>query len=235
MKRFYKLVSVHTEVDGFSVLLDGKPVRTPLRNILRVKTQALAQAIMQEWADQREKIEPETMPLTQIAATKIDRVAAERAAMEKMVLQYLDTDLLCYRTAQPPELAERQGALWDPWLTWFEQEFGVTLLTTNALAALKQPKAAHEGVRKYVQSLDDDHFTILQLVTGLSGSLILALGAVEGTGAEMLFDSMRVEERYKAELYNEEKYGPDPAQEKKDKAAIRDLQAAEFYLSALKI
>ncbi len=233
MKRFYKTVTTRAEKGGVSILLDGKQVKTPARNILLLKNQALADIAMQEWAAQKETIVPDSMPLTQIASTKIDRIAAERPVMTKMVLEYLDTDLVCYRAAHPPQLVERQGAIWDPWLTWFEQEFGVMLLTTNALVALKQPAAAHIAVKKYVTALDDDRFTILQMVTAMAGSIVLAIGFLEGTQADMLMNSMRVDENYKAELYNEEKYGPDPAQEKKDRAALRDLQAAEKFLALL--
>ncbi len=232
MKRFYKVVSTRTENGGFSILLDGKPVKTPAKNLLILKNQPLADLVMQEWAAQKEHIVPDSMPLTQIASTKIDRIGAERASMTRTVLEFLDTDLVCYRTDQQP-LAERQGAIWDPWLTWFEQELGAQLLTTDTLVALKQPQKAHDAVKKYVEALDDDHFTILQMVTGMTGSIILAIGFVRDTSVEMLFHSARVEENYKAELYNEEKYGPDPAQEKKDRAALRDLEAAKKFLELL--
>lgn len=233
MKRFYKLVSTREERGGYAILLDGKPIKTPAKNSFLLDTPGLADAVMQEWAAQGDKIIPDTMPIMQIASTKIDRVGKERAAMEKTVLEYLDTDLVCYRTNQQP-LAERQGAIWDPWLTWFEQKFGVKLLTTEKLNALTQPEAAHKAVRDYVRALNDNHFTILQMVTAMTGSIVLAIGFVEGTSAEMLMDSARVDENYKAELYDEAKYGPDPAQEKKDKAFLRDLEAGQKFLELLK-
>ncbi len=233
MKRFYKLVSTREEKGGYAILLDSKPIKTPAKNSFLLDTQELADAVMQEWAAQGDKIIPDTMPIMQIASTKIDRVGEERAAMEKTVLEYLDTDLVCYRTSQQP-LAERQGAIWDPWLTWFEQKFGVKLFTTEKLNALTQPEAAHKAVHDYVAALDDNHFTILQMVTAMTGSIVLAIGFVEGTSAEMLINSARVDENYKAELYDEAKYGPDPAQEKKDKAFLRDLEAGQKFLELLK-
>jgi chaperone required for assembly of F1-ATPase len=234
MKRFYKIVTTRVERGGISILLDGKPVKTPARNLLLLQNQKLADAVMEEWAGQKHKIVPADMPLTQIASTRIDRIPHERDAMTQTIMEYLDTDLICYRTAQQ-SLAERQAALWDPWIMWFETRFRAKLLTTDTLEALYQPSAAHTAVRAFIAALDDEHFTILQMVTGMAGSIVLAIGFVEGTGAPVLLDSIRVDENYKAELYNEEKYGADPAQEKKDAAFLKDLQAAEKYLHLLKI
>ena len=42
MKRFYKKVTVANEAEGCGVLLDGKPVRTPLRKILLLPHEKLA-------------------------------------------------------------------------------------------------------------------------------------------------------------------------------------------------
>lgn len=233
MKRLYKVVSVREDAQGFSILLDRKPVHTPGKNPLSVTSKKLAEAVMAEWAAQKEHIIPDTMPLTQIASTCIDRIPHERAAMTEIIMEYLDTDLVCYRATQPPELVERQGAVWDPWLTWFEIHFGVLPLTTNALSVLRQPQQAHNALRKFITSLSDEQFTVLQMVTALSGSVIMAAGFMGGTDVEMMLYGMRVDQHYKAELYNEEKYGPDPAQEKKDKAVERDLEAARRFLNLI--
>lgn len=232
MKRFYTLVNVSNSNAGYEIHLDGKPVKTPLKTTLVTPHEMLANEIVREWSGQGEEIIPDTMPLTQTLSTRIDRVTHERQTMNEMVLKYFNTDLLCYRTDHPPELAEAQRLAWDPLLDWFANEFDYALETTTAIAALEHDQGAHDAVRNYVQGLDDDHFTVLQIVTGAAGSLILALAFVEKqiTAAE-IFAATHVEEDFKAKLYNEEKYGPDPAQEKKDKAMLADLNAAESYLN----
>lgn len=234
MKRFYKLVSTRAEAGGYAVLLDGKPVKTPGKNPLLLATEKLADAVQAEWAAQGDKIIPADMPLTQIASTCIDRVAAERPAMEKTVLEYLDTDLLCYRAEHPPELAAEQAKIWDPHLAWAARIFGAPFLTTTRLGALEQPEKIHAAARAFVKNLDNDRFTVFQLVTAAGGSFILAAALAEGaiTPGD-LFAAARVEEGFKARLYDEAKYGPDPAQEKKDAALERDLTAAALYISLL--
>ena len=67
MKRFYKQATVSPEEGGVAVLLDGRPVRTPGRNLLRVPTEELAEAIAGEWNGQGEQIDARAMPLTGLA------------------------------------------------------------------------------------------------------------------------------------------------------------------------
>ncbi len=235
MKRFYKLVSTKKELGGFGACLDGKPVKTPSGTLLLSPTENLADEIVKEWAAQEEIIVPDSMPLTQILTTKIDRISKERQAMSEAVIKYLDTDLLCYRTAEPPELAQMQQESWDPWLGWFEKKFGAALETTTDLAALEQKEDARKAVLDDIQSKTDDDFTVLQLVTSLSGSLVLALAFVEGAvTSEQVFDAAHVEEKHKAAIYNEDLHGPDPMEEKKQIAMKTDLAAAAKFLEFLK-
>ena len=48
MKRFYKDAAVVTSPEGFSVELDGKPIRTPKKSAFAVPGNAMAAAIADE-------------------------------------------------------------------------------------------------------------------------------------------------------------------------------------------
>ena len=234
MKRFYTIVSTAKANGGYHILLDDRPVKTKDGVFLCAGNEQIATRVMQEWAEQKEDIIPETMPFTQILNTKIDRVSKERDAMTASVLKYLDTDLLCYCAAEPEVLAKQQQEKWKPWLDWFEQDFGCVLKTTTSLIALTQSKKAHEAAASYVKTLNDDYFTILQLVTSVSGSLILAMALTHGAAsAQQIFEACFVEETFKDTLYNAEKYGADPAMEKIQKSALQDFQVAQDYIAML--
>ena len=45
MKRFYKETGTDAAEDGYRVVLDGRPVRTPAKSVLVVPTRALGEAI----------------------------------------------------------------------------------------------------------------------------------------------------------------------------------------------
>lgn len=234
MKRFYTLVSTHAVDEGFEIHLDGRPVKTPMKQTLHAPNEAVANALQAEWAGQGEEITPDDMPLTQILSTQIDRIGAERHTIETTLLKYLDTDLICYFTEHPPTLKTAQEDAWMPYLRWFETYFKTPLATTTDIKAITQAPAAHRAVKDYVSALDDAYFTVLQLIASLAGSITLAMAALEeGKSTADLFTAMRVEENFKAEIYNEDFYGPDPAQNEKDQATKTELDAALHYLSLL--
>jgi chaperone required for assembly of F1-ATPase len=234
MKRFYKTVSTAPEDDGFSIQLDGKPVRTPEHKILMAPTQKLADFVAMEWNAQVDVIDPETMPLTQILTTAIDCHEDSRALIEGEVLGYLDTDLLCYRAEEPPAVYDRQVQAWDPWLKWFEHASGNKLHTTAGLTALKQPQGAHDFAAKIVRHADLYHFMAIQMATAISGSLVLGMAFVDGAATpDQVFEAAQLEELYRNEIYNEEFYGKAPHQEKAHAGILRDLNALRVFLDSL--
>lgn len=234
MKKFYKSVSTAAQDGGWVVALDGKTVRTPGGLPLKAPAEDLATAIAQEWDAQDTDILPDTMPLTQLLVTALDRVEQERAAIQENLLSYLNTDLLCYRVSEPPELVQRESAARDPWLGWFERHFGEKLGTTTGLIALTHGARAHNLVEHEVRGLDLWSFNVLQVVTAATGSLVLALAFVRGPAEEAdLMRALYVEEDYKAAIYNEEFYGRAPQEEKNIKAVMRDLEAGRRFLEIM--
>ena len=234
MKKFYKLVSHRREGQGYHILLDERPVKAPSGNALYPPTEKLADEIVREWAAQEEEIIPDSMPLTQILTTRQDRVSVERAAMQAAVLKYLDTDLICYPAAEPEALAQAQEECWAPWRQWFEERFEGALNTTTGLGAITQSPEIHKDVSILVTELDDDVFTALQLVTSLSGSLVLALAFTEGAmQADDVLKAAFVEEDYQGQIYGADKYGEDPMLEKRRADMQRDLSATRLFLEGL--
>ncbi|MGO4838537.1 ATP12 family protein, partial [Rhizobiaceae sp. 2RAB30] len=76
-KRFYDKVDVREEPEGFAVLLDGKPVRTPGKAVLLLPTERAAKLVADEFSAQGETIDLVTMPVMRLANTAIDGVATD--------------------------------------------------------------------------------------------------------------------------------------------------------------
>ena len=92
MKRFWAGVSVVEGEDGFSVTLDGRPLKTPARVALMVPTRALAEAIAAEWAAVGERVDLRAMPFTGLANAAIDRADDQ---LEAGITRYAESDHLC--------------------------------------------------------------------------------------------------------------------------------------------
>lgn len=205
MKRFYQDVSVARDEGGFAVLLDGKPVKTPARNPLRLPTQALAAAIAAEWAGQGDEISALAMPLLRLANTVIDGVMVNRADVVGAILRFADNDLLCYRAHQPPELAARQREGWDPWLDWARQRFGAHLRVVDGLTHADQSPDALLALRQAVEEYDAFTLAGLHVIASVTGSLVLALALVEGrVTPARAFQLSRIDEDYQASKWGED-------------------------------
>ncbi len=233
-KRFYNLVHTDPLQDGFGIFLDGRPVRTRMGNVLCAPNRSIADEIVREWSAQTDEILPDTMPFTQILNTRIDRVAAGRKAMTEAILKYLDTDLICYPAPDPEELRDLQKKEWSRFTEWFAGAFGHPLSVTTALRAVAQPESVKNSVRNRVEALDDDTFTILQWVTAIAGSIVMALSFTEGAfGANDIVSARFVEEDYKERLYNADVHGRDPMLETVRRQMEIDLAAAQRYIAFL--
>ena len=184
-KRFYKSAQAgEGGDDGFLVLLDGKPVRTPARNPLAAPTRTLAQAIAREWDAQVAIVDPTTMPLTRLANAIIDGVGERHAAVAAEIVQYLGSDLLCYRADVPEGLVAQQSQVWDPVLAWARDDLGARFVLAEGVVHVAQPREAIEAARRVIPADANDVKEIWRLgalssIVTLTGSALLALALSE--------------------------------------------------------
>jgi chaperone required for assembly of F1-ATPase len=204
-KRFYKRAETTPLDDAYGVALDGRAVRTPAGGELRVPNQSLADAVCAEWQVQGEKIEPNTMPLMQLACTAIDRVMPNRAAIITEIAGYAGSDLLCYRSEGPDELVERQAQTWQPLLDWSQATFAAPLETATGIIHVTQPAKSLEAFHDVLAALDDWQLTATAQMTQIMGSLVLALAVTH--------HHLEWEDAFKAsvldELFQAERWGED--------------------------
>ncbi len=222
MKRFYSAVAVATTADGSVVTLDGRAVRTPVGQLLCVANPRLAEAMADEWQAQRERIEPRSMPLTQLVSTAIDRVAVHRPAIIQELVNYGATDLLCYRAELPRDLAEHQERVWQPVVDWAAVDLGAELVVTAGILHMAQPAATVARLRALIERYDDLPLTALQSIVAATGSLLLGLAMMEGRlGADQTFAASQLDELYQVELW-----GEDPEAVTRRELLYQDIQAA---------
>ena len=95
LKRFYEQVKITQNENEFEVRLDGRPVKTPLKAILRLPSKALAQQIADEWSIIETEINPSQMPMFSFAVTAIDSVFPQLSVLSSEMQNYIMNDLLC--------------------------------------------------------------------------------------------------------------------------------------------
>ena len=174
-KRFYKDVTVADADGGYGVLLDGRPIKTPLKQTFAVPTEDLAKAVAGEWQAQDEHVVAASMPLLRLANTAIDQAEDKLGAIVEEFTSYAGSDLLCYRADTPDGLVARQETHWDPLLTWAARELGAGFVVTQGIIHQSQPDAVLSAVAAWAGRRDRFAMTALQGLTALTGSAVIAM------------------------------------------------------------
>lgn len=223
-KRFWKTASAAPHPEGWSVVLDDRPLRTPAKAALVVPTAPLAEAIAAEWQAQPEVIDPRSMPLTRAANVTIDKVVPMQPEVAREIAAWAETDLLCYRAADSAALAEIQARDWDPLLDWAGQSLGARLVVTRGIVPVDQPADALDRLAGHVAAQDGYALTALSDLVALSGSLVIGLAATAGVlPPEELWRRARLDE-----TWQESHWGVD-----EEAAALAALKRADFLRAAL--
>lgn len=174
IRRFYKEVGVDGE-GPFTVLLDGRGLRTPGKRKLELPTRAAAAGIAAEWSEQGDDIDLTTMPLTRLANTATDGVSDHLQAVAHDIRTFAGNDALCYRADGPDSLVELQNNRWNPVLGWANGKLHTVFVTTAGIMPVQQSEQALQNFAKALEPHDPWRLTGLHVVTTLTGSALLAL------------------------------------------------------------
>ena len=226
-KRFFKKAVPQATENGFTVLLDGRPIRTPATNQVSLANMALAEALAAEWDAQTETIDPATMPLMRLVNTVIDGVRGEMDAVRRDIAGYAGSDLLCYRADEPEGLITAQGEVWDPLVAWAQEALGAPSVLAEGVMPVEQSPELAQSVLAALTDLDHFRLAAMHSLTTLTGSAILALAVLKRhIGAEAAWAAAHVDEDWQIGQWGED-------QEAAARRALRwrDVDAAARLLS----
>jgi chaperone required for assembly of F1-ATPase len=197
---------------------------------LIVPSAALAAAIAEEWNAQQGEVRPETMPLTRLSTTTVDRVAPQREAIVLQTANYAGTDLVCYRATHPPALAARQQAVWQPLIDWAVLRYDAPLTVTTGVIPLSQSAVSLRALATAVAEQDDFALTALHVATAACGSLVIALALLNGyLDAAGAFAASQLDESFQIDAW-----GEDAEQARHRRALAADIEAAARFMALLR-
>lgn len=227
-RRFYQAATVEKGPEGYAVLLDGRPVKTPARRTLAAPTQALADALAAEWDAQREVIDPAAMPLTRLANSIIDGVVDAPAPVKAEVAKFLGSDLICYRAGNPDGLVARQTRHWDPLIAWARDALDARFVLGEGVMFVTQPG---EAIAAAAQAIPDDPWRLgaVSAITTLTGSALIALAMARGQlSTEDAWAAAHVDEDW-----NMHQWGADDQSVERRAAREAEMRAAAQVLALL--
>ncbi len=201
-RKFYTSVEIS---DSNGLLLDGRSVKTPMKNPLMMPNRKLAEAVKAEWDAQNKVIDTESMPLTKLANTALDRATAEREHVLKEVVEYAGSDLVCYWADRPPELVQLQRKHWQPVLDWANANFAASFRHANNITHIMQDEASLNAVRLHAEKFNAWSLTGVYLLMTLTGSSLLAMMLEAGAATpDTIWAAAHVDEDYQISQWGED-------------------------------
>lgn len=205
MKRFYKTVTTAAQDGGWRVLLDGRGIKTAGGKPQILPTQALAEALAEEWADQGDEIDQAAFVLRELADYALDVVTHERTDVIRSLVAFAGTDTLCYRAEPDEPLRERQEQVWEPLLHAAEQRWDIHFERIDGIMHRPQPAATLARMEAVLGAESDAALAALNTLTSLSASLVIALAALApDADAEALWEVANLEEDWQASLWGKD-------------------------------
>ena len=229
-KRLYTKVEVTQVTKGYTVLLDGKLLKTPSSADLVVSSRPLIEAVASEWESQGEKIDVQSLPIARFVATSIDKIGPKREEVNRITLKIAETDLLCYRVEEPPELIARQDEQWQPLVDWAGKSLAAQLTVTVGIVPIYQPAEALTALGSALNELTDLEMTTVSSVAAVTGSLIIGLALKEG----VLTAEAAAKIGLLDEIYQMEKWGKDMVVVDRHNEICREIFNASHFLELVR-
>ena len=234
MKRFWT-DAIHAPAEpggdpGYSILLDGKPMRLPGGTVLSIPLAGLASAVAEEWqlagGAKGGEMGTDDTPLTRLAGTAQTRIAPNPAPTVEALARYGENDLLCYRAIGPEALVHRQAREWQPLLDWAALAYDAPLKVTAGVIHVEQARQSLNALHAAVAALDPLTLAGLGVLVPSLGSLVLGLAVVAGVLDAQKADRLGALD----ELFQSELYGQDSEAMRRRKAVAADIAVdSTFY------
>ena len=206
------------------------PTHTPAKNPFVLPNAELTEAIENEWQSGK-KYTPVAMPLTALAYTTIDKIAASKAAIVEVLMVYVDSDTLTYRATGSEELAKLQEEKWGAILKWAGSRFDVAWASTSGVMPVEQSPLLHKAIERYLGALNEWELSAFCVLSSGFSSLVLAIAVFENhLSAQEAFALSRLEEEAQAEHW-----GRDAEVEARARKMQEEIIAAEHFLRLLKL
>ncbi|KAF7338416.1 Nt-Gln-amidase domain-containing protein [Mycena venus] len=170
-----------------SVPHDGPPITETNRTEATMKRfwktaakSLVATLIAAEWENQETFLKHHALPMTALTSRAIDAMVDEttRAEVRQALLEYLDTDTICFYQDYPPQLVDLQAQHWDPLLAWARSTFGVELHTFDSVLFNSQPEETKSKLDQILSTFDHWEMAAMERATYTTKSFIIALALV---------------------------------------------------------
>ena len=230
MKKFWKKVSIKKiSSNSFQIMLDERILQTPLKRELVLPNLNLTKEIVKEWDQSSKNINTESMIFYSLVSTSLDKIIDNRNLYIDDILDYIDTDLICYRAENPKELVELQKNKWDPIILLIEKYIDSKVQVFEGVLPKKQHSTIHVRLNNLINQFDIFEISALHRITNITGSIFLSLCALKkDISKKEIFQLLFLDE-----LWQAENWGFDEESSQKRKEISIELNKSMSFLDCL--
>ncbi len=215
----------------FYLSLNNKVIKTPRSTKLSLPSYKIAKKIKIEFSKVKNDTNFTLMPTYSMALAIIDQVKPNLKNLNQEILRYSMNDLICYRVSKNEDknLNALQQDKWDKWLAWAETEIGIKLFVNETIMPINQSKKVSIRIKQILSNYSVWEFGCLFQATKVSGSFFLAYAFIKkNINSKELFLLSFLEE-----LYQNQKWGSDDDNLKRNKLVQKELKDIETFLTLL--
>ena len=135
VKKFWRSCDVQFshEYNAYVILLDSKVYRSKKGNIVKVPSLTLANKVKKEWQKVKNNFSSSKLGITNFLE-QINEVDQKQASLFlKEIMEYAESDLICYRVPTPEALRKLQDKKWDDIFSIYHDQFDIKLFATYSL------------------------------------------------------------------------------------------------------
>jgi len=230
MKKFWETIEIKKKSSKeFYILLDDKKLKTPLKNELVLSNYLMAKEVLKEWDQSSDIIKTDDLVFYGLLSTAIDRVREEKNSYINDIINFIDTDLICYRADNPIDLVSFQNKHWDPVIILIEKYINNNVGVFKGVMPSQQNSKVHHKIKNLVVGLNDVQISVLHRITNLIGSVFLALCILK----KDLSNKQAFELSFLDELWQAENWGYEEDASAKRKKIRTELNRLILFIDCI--
>ena len=129
----------------------------------------------------------------------------KKKTISESILNFIDTDTVCFRDKNKPELLELQKKRWDHYLYFCSKYFSLDFNINYSIFLKKQKKNIYSKIKKILNKMTNYHLTTFYFLVKTTNSIIISLNILfNDTDAGLAWKDSNLEYEYNKSVWGED-------------------------------
>ena len=125
--------------------------------------------------------------------------------ISESILNFIDTDTVCFRDKDKPELLKLQKKRWDNYLYFCKKHFYLDFHINYSIFLRKQKINIHSKIKEILNKMTNYHLTTFYFLVKTTNSIIISLNILfNNTKADLAWKDSNLEYEYNKSVWGED-------------------------------